>query len=209
MKRLSSILFPLSICVLFSTCKETEKAKCLAFPQSGLEYFDTKHAGATVTYFSLNHSDSVTFDCSVIEASDCYTLPWSIDEAPTLRGDCGPQAKQILSRPLDSIIFITTGFARPNEVANSFWTDITTNAFLGLKPVISWQPNKGTLIPDNYEWSKDYVNQILIHEWTSADGTRYENVYHLVPDDETALYLAPGYGIVQIEAAGKTYCLKP
>ena len=203
MKRLPLIL--LSACIIFCACEKKEKAKCLAFPQEGLKYLATHNAGMTLTYLALDLSDSMVFDCSYIDADECYTLWVSADTE--IRGDCGPQAKQVLSRPFDSIVFITTGYARPNEIAKSFSANIKTYSLFDLKPVISWRPSDGTLIDEDYLCENNDVNQIFLPEWTSAGGTRYTEVYHLL-DSETSLYLAPGYGIVQIETLGKTYYLQ-
>ena len=54
-----------------------------------------------------------------------------------------------------------------------------------------------------------WIDNEYLSEWTAVDGTRYTRVYRWTYDEsDDNLYLAPGYGIVQIETPDKTYYLQ-
>lgn len=209
MKRLSFILLGLSF--LLYACKETDET-CLGFPTDETKYLATYLIGNEITYLATDHSDSIKFHCHDIDITGNYKRDWGT------RCLCSAEAHQVLTSLNDTIFYTKTGDAYLEQTATRFKTFISISAFglcSGLAFDEPWvgRDNPGnapTNLPASCNAIYDSPNTPynIYLEWTSADGTRYENVYHLVPDDGTALYLAPGYGIVQIETAGKTYCLK-
>lgn len=187
MKRLPFILLGLSI--LLCACKRM----CPAYPTDQIEYAYApfKYGGSVLTYRSTDGSSIINFKCSVPVFSEANKQPYCA------KCVCEMRAEQILQSNSDSSAIHYT------HSITSIGEDYMEQTGL------YYITGKIGKIPIDGEGGGYWRNYERLPEWTSADGTRYENVYHLVPDDGTALYLAPGYGIVQIEAADKTYCLKP
>ncbi len=191
MKRLISILF-VSFLLLSYAC-----VQCPTYPTDKLMYLPDTYSGKSLTYCSFEMNDSISFLCGSIKIEGKHSVA---SDAKS----CNTHASQRLTNNNDSYITYTNTanvFCSPCDGPWFFSIGVEMAAF-GLRTTIHWD------LPDSGLDIDHSDTPIFLPEWTAADGTRYENVYHLAPDAETALYLAPGLGIVQIETSDKIYYLR-
>lgn len=187
MKRLSLLL--LSIPILLCACKRV----CPAYPTDKIAYAYApfKYGGNVLTYCSTDGLDIIDFKCDVPIFSESNKQPYCAKCACELKAD------QILKSDSDSSTINYT------HIINSIGEDDVDLADISNLYIT------GMLGETTFSVGLYWIDQEYLPEWTAVDGTRYAEVYRWTYDKhEDNLYLAPGYGIVQIETPDKTYYLK-
>ena len=193
MKKINSIYISFIAMLLCAGCKHP--TLCPAFQITEFTYGPFEYAGKILTYCNTDNDSVIPFYCNTIEASKEYIVHG-------IPKSCGAYAEQILTSSHDTIRYHYMVSIYCTTCESLIWDNESSNIEISIEGKFF---SFGYYENDIRDETKEYAR--ILPEWTSAGGTRYTEVYHLL-DSETSLYLAPGYGIVQIETPDKTYYLQ-
>lgn len=190
MKPQTNVCCLLFFAALFLGCAR----HCPPYPTDRAAYYPKHHIGETFTYCVLCGTDTAQFLCMPTRFSEAYQIPYG------QKCVCEPTAIQTLKADGTTINYHHFYWAG-SGISAVMQADSLSRIYIGGSvcgiEIGVW----GTFGGDN-------GNMQFLPTWTSQAGYTYQNVYFVKSSDDVGLYLAPDWGIVQIETPEKICVLK-